>query len=385
MAQIIYNLNSIRAPLSGIGRYAAELLRAGQRANLPVLAAKNGNLYGGEKLVNLLSQLDKPTPQDAANWRALIGKIPFSRELYRHIDCLHFTRVAKKQFDNGAIYHDINFSHCQPTANRVTTIYDLSHQHYPETHPRHRVRFLYRYFRRLAKSTSPIITISHSVKQELVEHQGLNSERIHVTPLAADSCFRPRSADQCSKTLNQYNLRYKRFVLSVGTLEPRKNIPMILEAYSRLDRSLQNHFPLVIVGGRGWKSSRVTAQINRLEQQGVLRNLRFVPQSQLPHLYSAANTFIYPSLYEGFGLPLLEAMQSGCPSITSNGGALAELAAQHAITLDPHDSDAIHANLNKLLQDASLNALYTKLGPERAKNFNWSKTATQTHEIYNAI
>lgn len=385
MPQIIYNLNSIRAPLTGIGRYVTELLRAGQRAHLPIIAAKQGDLYSGENLAKLLSQLDRPVVQDAANWRALIGKVPFSRELYRHIDCLNFTRVAKKPFGNGAIYHDINFSHCQPTENRVTTIYDLSHQHYPETHPRHRVRFLNGYFRRLAKSTKPIITISHSVKQELVEHQGLNSQRIHVTPLAADPCFRPRSADECSKTLNQYNLRYKGFVLSVGTVEPRKNIPRILEAYSRLDRSLQNRFPLVMVGARGWKSKGVSAQLNKLEQQGVLRNLRFVPQSQLPHLYSAANTFVYPSLYEGFGLPLLEAMQSGCPSITSNRGALAELAAQHAIMLDPEDSDALYASLNTLLQDVSLNALYTKLGPERADNFNWSKTAAQTHEIYNAI
>ena len=181
----------------------------------------------------------------------------------------------------------------------------------------------------------PIITISNSIKSELVTDFQIDENRIYVTHLAANNNYYPRSEPECESTLNHYGLKYKKYILSVCTLEPRKNLNNVIDAYCKLEPSLQQTYPLVIVGMRGWKSSRLESKINRLQKQGRIIRLGFVPQSDLPVLYSSAKIFAYPSLYEGFGLPLLEAMQSGCACLTSNTGALEEVSNNHAFQIDP--------------------------------------------------
>jgi len=396
MKPIIYNLSSIRPPLTGIGRYSIELIREMllQRQNLT--AIKNGKSHSGANLAALLISFDQPVKNQPSpsyagqlistrKLRSIIGNIPLSRSLYRKLDRYNFSVLSKSLIANGAAYHDLNYSLSPNGSSCVSTVYDLSNVVCPETHPSHRVNYLNNYFKKLRSSDSKIITISHAVKSELMDHYGISANRIHVTHLAADGSFHPRTAEDCYSALEAHSLSYKKYILCVATLEPRKNLSAVLSAYESLDKQVQQEFPLVMVGPLGWKSSVLEKRIGQLNDSGVVKQLGFVSQSTLPFLYSGAAAFVYPSLYEGFGLPLLEAMQSGCPCITSNTGALAEVSNGSAIQVDPQESDDIAHQLNLLLHDPDLHSYYVSAGKRRASNFTWAKTASQTCEIYDSF
>ncbi len=395
MKHIVYNLNSIRPPITGIGRYAIELLRGNLRTNIQSSAVHNGNVYKNQSIPEMLDSFEQPTTSLGMNkplslslnqnYRQLIGNIPWSREIYRYLNSKRFTHLANSSLAAGAIYHDINYSPLQNAPRAISTVYDLSHQQCPDTHPHHRVRYLNRYFKQLAVSDNPVITISESIKNELIQSYELPAERIHVTHLAADECFRPHNKAEAEAVLSRYSLNYKQYLLSVGTLEPRKNLTTILTAYSTLDESIKQAFPLVIVGPQGWKSKPLEEQIDQLHKQGHIIKIGFVPQQQLPALYASAAAFVYPSIYEGFGLPLLEAMQSGCPCITSNAGSLAEVAKQHALKVNPLDGDDLASKITKLLQDTQLNSHYSIAALKRAADFSWDQTIRQTHKVYDSI
>jgi glycosyltransferase involved in cell wall biosynthesis len=396
MKPIIYNLNNIRPPLTGIGRYSIELIREMliQRPNLT--AIKNGKSHTGSNLAALLMSFDAPTKKQpstshadqlisARKLRSIIGNIPLSRSIYRKLDRYYFSLLSKPLITNGAAYHDLNYSLSPKSSSCVSTVYDLSNVICPETHPAHRVNYLNSYFEKLRSGDSKIITISDAVKSELMEYYGISNDRIDVTHLAADSSFHPRTAQECRSTLEAHTLSYKKYVLCVATVEPRKNLSAVLSAYELLDKHVQQEFPLVMVGPLGWKSTALEKRIRQLNDLGVVKQLGFVAQKKLPMLYSGATAFVYPSLYEGFGLPLLEAMQSGCPCITSNAGALAEVSNGSAIQVDPQKSDDIAQQLNLLLHNADLHSYYVNAGQQRASNFTWAKTAFKTCEIYDSL
>jgi alpha-1,3-rhamnosyl/mannosyltransferase len=396
MKPIIYNLNNIRPPLTGIGRYSIELIREVQIQRQNLTAIKNGKPHSGANLAALLMNFDEPannqpTPSyagrliSARKLRSIIGNIPLSRSLYRKLDSYNFSALSKPLIANGAVYHDLNYSLSPNGSSCVSTVYDLSNIVCPETHPTHRVNYLNNYFDKLRSGSSKIITISHAVKSELMEHYGIANNRIAVTHLAADSSFHPRTAQDCHSTLESHALTYKKYILCVATLEPRKNLSAVLNAYQLLDKQVQQEFPLVMVGPLGWKSSALEKRIVELNDSGVVKQLGFVSQASLPFLYSGAAAFVYPSLYEGFGLPLLEAMQSGCPCVTSNTGALAEVSSGAAIQVDPQKSDDIAQQLNRLLHDPDLRSYHDNAGQLRASNFTWAKTASQTCEIYDSL
>lgn len=385
MTAVVYNLNSIRPPITGIGRYAIELLRGGLGAEMEITAVRNRRLYDQSSLDSVFSELETTHRIETETLRKYGGKIPFSREIYRRLNASHFSRLADPLLSKGAICHDINYSFIPKRRSGLTTIYDLSHKKCPDTHPYHRVRFLDTYFSKLANSDYPIITISHNVKNDLLEAYDIAQERIHVTHLAADQQFHPREESQCAAILQRYKLKYKGYLLCVGTREPRKNLSSVLSAYCSLPDEMKQAYPLVIAGPSGWKHSQHEHRIQQLHEQGQIIKLGYVPQTDLPELYAAATAFIYPSLYEGFGLPLLEAMQSGCPCITSNSGALAEVADGNALQINPLDAEELADKLTVLLQDTDTNQHYANAGRQRAQMFSWSDTVAATHRIYESL
>lgn len=392
MKRVVYNISSIRAPLSGIGRYAVQLLSGLTQANYPVTAIHNRKSYSGERLLTLLNSFDVPnsttsTETAISYWRRHVGRIPFSRQIYRRLDKINFQKQVQ-HITKPCIVHDINFTGSAMPPKKwsdVSTFFDLSFLDHANTHPSSRVHYLRSYLRTMQQSDCQIITISNSIKQELIETQGISKERIHVTQLAADKQFQPRTDVDCLSVLNQYGLRFKQYVLCVGTLEPRKNLITVLDAFEAMDSELQQAFPLVVVGALGWKTGELTQRLIKLQQRGVLIRLGFIPQAQLPILYAAASLFLYPSLYEGFGLPVLEAMQSGCPVITSNSGALAELAGQAAITIEPTNAAALLESMSNLLEDKDQQNLYSEAGRKHAEKFSWQETVDQTIKVYHAL
>jgi len=221
----------------------------------------------------------------------------------------------------------------------------------------------------LARATL-IVTISESVRTEISEYFGFDKGLICVVPPGSELLGLESSAD----SIDLSGLP-KDYVLSVGTLEPRKNLGRLLEAHARL-RSRHSGFPrLVIAGGRGWRSEEFS---NLLKQQIIAGNvmvLGYVDDATLNILYRNAMALIYPSLYEGFGMPVIEAMSAGCPVVTSNCSGTAEAAGNAAILVDPTEVDDIEESVERVVNDDSLRINLSAMGTQRAREFSWNRTA----------
>ena len=359
------------------------------------MCVSKGQAFSGSSLERLLSDLEESNHQSPGKTGAMpnnatrllrntLSNLPYSRSAYSAIHRHSLTKTSQRWLAAGAKHHDLGYS-LDPREGHISTVYDLSNIVCASAHPKNRVRHLNAYFTKLRDSYSPVITISNAVKYELMKYYGIDKSRIQVTHLAASNAFCPRSITACRTTLENYSLTYKRYILCVATLEPRKNLARVLDAYSALDPETQAEYPLAMAGTVGWKSAALAKRAERLHEAGHIKQLGFVPQHDLPILYSGAAAFVYPSLYEGFGLPLLEAMQSGCPSITSNNGALAEVAGDGAILVEPTDVEELAYRLQQVLSDTDLQDNTRQLGLQRAKDFTWSKTARETCKVYDRL
>ena len=225
-----------------------------------------------------------------------------------------------------------------------------------------------------------IITISDYSKIDLIRYFGLHENKISVIPLGVDErWFVKPDADQLNKVRQQYQLPAN-FFLFVGTLQPRKNVAKLIDAHRRLPVSTREAFPLVIVGRLGWDSEDTVERL-RVEDPWV-RWLRYVPNEDLPGILRCAFALVFPSLYEGFGLPLLEAFASELPVITSNSTSLPEVAGDAAILIEPENIDSISNAMLALTEDSAKAQQLRDRGLLRAKSFTWNKTAMATLEIY---
>jgi glycosyltransferase involved in cell wall biosynthesis len=298
------------------------------------------------------------------------------------------TLIFQAQFSLGLLQHQVDLYH-EPNylayrfpGPSVITVHDLSWIRHPETHPKQRLTVMNRYFPRSLERAAAILTDCSFVKQELVEMFGLNPERVTPVLLGLSAEFFPRAPVECKSFLAKHGLAFGQYVLSVGTLEPRKNIPALIDAYSLLPAELQRRFPLVLVGMRGWLNSGLEARMKSLVERGVIKPLGYVPDSAMPLIYSGAAAFVFPSLYEGFGLPPLEAMACGVPVISSQSSSLPEVVGDAGILVDPQDVDAISDSLRRVLEDRAFAEGLAHKGIQRAAGFSWKRTAAETISVY---
>jgi glycosyltransferase involved in cell wall biosynthesis len=267
----------------------------------------------------------------------------------------------------------------------VVTVHDISYRLYPQHFPA-RVRWmlslLVPFSMRQAKR---VITVSHSAKRDILRHYDVPESKIAVTYEAAAPHFRPVERGEA---VRQINARYgidRDFVLSVGNLHPRKNLRRLVEAYARMPASLRSRYKLVIVGQALWHHSDIyRAAVDKGVQPDVIFT-GYVPDVDLVLLYNAATAFAYPSLYEGFGLPVLEAMACGTPVVTSSVSALPEIAGDAAILVDPHDAPALSSAMATVLSEPELAQGLSTAGLQRARSFSWQRTALETLEIYREV
>jgi glycosyltransferase involved in cell wall biosynthesis len=227
-----------------------------------------------------------------------------------------------------------------------------------------------------ARRASMIVTISEQSKRDIVERLNVQPGKVAVTYLAASPAFQPVSGQAIAEVKQRYGL--KSFILTVGTLEPRKNLSRLLQAYAWLNCSHQ----LVHVGPKGWQYDNILAQLDRLGLRERVRLLGYVPLDDLVGLYNAASLFVYPSLYEGFGLPILEAMACGCPVVTSNVSAMPEVAGEAAMLIDPYDVQAIAGAIQRVLGDPALADRMREQGFAQARRFSWERCAQETIGVY---
>ncbi|HEV2803026.1 MAG TPA: glycosyltransferase family 1 protein [Pyrinomonadaceae bacterium] len=265
----------------------------------------------------------------------------------------------------------------------IATIHDLSFEHLPETFKRRSWVQLRLTVRRTARTAAHIITSSEFSRRDLIETYNLAPERVTVALAAAPPHFRPATAEAVADMRRRYNIAGE-YVLAVGSIQPRKNLVRLVRAYSdlRRRRSHDKLPQLVLVGKRAWLYGET---LRAVERSGVASNVLFtgyVPERDLPALYTGALCFVYPSYFEGFGLPPLEAMQCGAAVIAGDRTSLPEVVGDAGLLVNPFDEDAIGASIARLIDDAELRAELKARGQARAARFSWAETARRTLQVY---
>ncbi len=263
----------------------------------------------------------------------------------------------------------------------VVTIHDLAYLRYPHVHPRGRRAYLTLLTRWTARRVRAVIAVSTYTAQEVEKLLSLPGERITVIYEGVDADYQPRPRDEVESFRRERGLP-ERYILCVGNLEPRKNLPRLVEAYARVRAP---GVPLVLLGPRGWEYDEIFRRVEALDLSGRVVFPGFVSREELPLWYNGATIMVYPSLYEGFGLPPLEAMACGTPVLTSNSSSLPEVVGTAGLQVPPDDTDAMAAEMQRLLDDATLRSELSQRGVERARLFSWTKMAQETADLYRRL
>lgn len=290
---------------------------------------------------------------------------------------------ALQPFQLGAfdLYHALAFVAPLPLAvPMIVTVYDLSFIHYPQRLPAARRVYLRLFTGLTCQRARRVSVISHSTGRDVERSLGIPAHKIDVAQPGYDPrLFHPLPADEIAAFKRAKHLP-ERFWLFIGTLEPRKNLTMLLEAYAALPPG--QRLPLVLGGGKGWDYEPIFAAVERYDLASWVQFPGFIPSDELAFWYNAAETFVYPSVFEGFGLPVLEALACGAPVIVSAASSLPEVAGEAGLTLPPHEVDAWTAALRRAGEDAAWRRDSRERGFEQAARFSWESTADHIIESY---
>jgi glycosyltransferase involved in cell wall biosynthesis len=262
------------------------------------------------------------------------------------------------------------------------TIHDMSLTLFPRYHPARRVLLNRPLVDVAAHRADAIITVSQSAKRDILRLYNLAPERVHVVHEAAAPSFQPiRDTMERERVRRRYDLA-DRFILYVGTIEPRKNLPKLIEGFARRRNSGDLPHQLVCAGPYGWLSRDIEDRIERLQIEHAIRFTGYVPFDDLPALYSLAELFVFPSLYEGFGLPVIEAMACGTPVITGSAGALSEIGGGAVEAVERLDAESLGDAMVGLARSRERRENLSALGLQRAHTFSWERAARETLDIY---
>jgi len=349
---------------AGVSNYNAQLLR-----HLPAIAPDLGLVaFSGDP--RFLPTADMTVQRPLWSTRRPLARIAWEQSglslASRRLDLLH-----------GAVYANPLLAAC-PT---VITVHDLTFVHHAQALKRFNRVYLRLITRLSARRAARVIAVSENTRRELIDWLALPPERIVTVPNGVSEEF-SLAAPAAVAAFRQQRHLPARFILFLGTLEPRKNVARLIEAFSRARLGADTY--LVIAGSKGWYYEQIFAQVAALAQRSSIIFPGFIPAEQLPWWYRAATVFVYPSLYEGFGLPVLEAMASGTAVITSNTSSLPEVVGDAAILVDPTDVDALAAAMVRLLNDEALRAQLSAAGVRQAAKFSWRRCAEETVAVYRA-
>jgi alpha-1,3-rhamnosyl/mannosyltransferase len=392
--KILVNICPLKQPLTGIGNYVLYLLQEildDQRIE-DVVGICHHRFYSRQqlqaKITALLTENIKmpSTTQGRHFQQSVIGLIKKIPKVYLLRLALHNSVLALHWFRyRDYIYWGGNYILPLLPFKRVVTVHDLSHIHYPACHTQQTVDYLNNVLAKMLQRAATVMVVSSATAQDVKKHfTAVHSKPLVVVNPAIDHQFRPHSQQEQHAICSKYCLP-KKYILALGTLEPRKNLLNVLAAYERLPVHTRNKYALVLVGHSGWKSADLLQKIHIMEQRGELYCLGYVPAIDLPALYSAAEVFIYASLFEGFGMPVLEAMASNTAVITSNCSAMPEVTGGTALLVDPHKIESIAQGLQRLLNDKSLRNNNCYAAYQRSKQFHWKKSYQALYSVLNNI
>ena len=267
------------------------------------------------------------------------------------------------------------------SVSTVVTIHDMSLRLYPQCHPVRRLLLNRPLMQVAVRKASAIVTVSNSTRRDLLRLHGVAADRVSVVHEAASPAFRPiRDRVRLELMRAKYRLP-ERFILYVGTIEPRKNLGRLMAAVAEARAAGIPHH-LVCVGPYGWSSGDLTGLIERLDLTPYVHFTGYVPFEDLPTLYNLGELFVFPSLYEGFGLPVVEAMACGTPVITANSSSLGEIAGDAAITVDPSSTEALAQAIRGLAMDEQQRRDLSQRGRQQSRLFSWTQTAKEMLAVY---
>jgi glycosyltransferase involved in cell wall biosynthesis len=292
------------------------------------------------------------------------------------------SRFSLKTFD---LYWEPNIVPIEHIRSRhvVTTVHDFSFQHYPECLPQERKEYLQKHFWKNIGKSDRIITGSNYVKDEIVGRLNYADADVEVIYHGIDhECFKEYDHSLLREFAAAHNLPGK-FILFVGSIEPRKNLKNALLAYNSLPQAFKREYKFVLAGFSGWNNDEIMNSIRR-EKENILY-LGYLSDPDLAYLFNLASLLIYPSLYEGFGLPPLEAMACGTPVIVSNSSSLPEVCKDAAYYIDPLSIESIREGIVKVISDSELRSMLRQKGLERAQLFSWDTSARKHLSLFNEV
>ncbi|MBF0677164.1 glycosyltransferase family 1 protein [Pseudomonas sp.] len=372
--RIALNASILRAPRTGIGQYLVELVQA--LATDPNLELQ---LFNGWNW-----QPDLPTTALPGYSRlsSLIKRcVPNAYALRRRIEQQRFERGTR----DATLYHDPSLWPFTFDGPMVMTLHDLTHVHFPDTQPKDRLAAIERHAVTSVEQARHILVDSQFIGDEVRHYYGVPIERVTVAPLGCSARFHPRPSVQLTARLQSLNLQPGRYLLCVGTLEPRKNLQVVLRAYQHLPPTLREHYPLIIVGMAGWRPEQLAAPLQRALATGQVRLLGYQDDNTVAELMAGARLLLFPSLYEGFGLPVLEAMASGTPAILTRTSALPEVAGEAGTYIDAHADRACAESIQRLIEDQPYWQQKRDAGLLRAEMFSWQRCARITASVYRQV
>jgi glycosyltransferase involved in cell wall biosynthesis len=356
----------------GAGNYIIQLIRALIAANTEdefvVFAQPRG-----PSLINL----PEPNPIE---WVIVKDRNPGPRLLWEQV---RFPGLISKS--GVELLHSLHYTRPLrlPCAS-VVTFHDMTFFLYPELHTRARRLFFPPVIRMSARRADALIAVSDSTRQDAIRVLGISPEKIFTTQLGVDASFESvKDNGEKSRVIQKYDLPEK-FILYVGLIEPRKNLPLLISAYKRLIEHDMD-YKLVLVGRYGWMYDQVLAQIADLALESMVQLVGYVPQEDLPLVYNLSSLFVYPTIYEGFGLPVLEAMACGVPVITSDVSALPEIVGEDGKLVPVNDVEALTKAMVLGLSDMDLRQKLINNGLLRAAKFSWERTAQLTLQVYQHV
>ena len=377
--RVLFNGVTLLKPRTGIAHAAANVHAA--------LAAAHPDdtfyLYPGSTISRAAARLfkpksgapgapKKPNPLKALARRALggVAKLGFAA---------HFQSVARLGgFD---LYHEPNFVPFRTGLPLVVTVFDLSVLLYPQWHPAERVKAHEATYKRGLALADHVIVGTEAVRREALQHLGLAPERVTAMLCGIGPQFRPQQPAAIAEVRARYSLP-PRYTLYVGTIEPRKNVGTLLRAFCALPGELREACPLVLAGGWGWKTDTERELFETEAKPRGARHIGYVPDADLPALYAGAEALLYPSFYEGFGMPPVEAMACGTAAVTSLADAVREAVGRAALTIDAHDAAGWRDALARIAADREFLHEYRTRGPAHAATFTWEKCAATVYGAY---
>lgn len=312
--------------------------------------------------------------------RVLRTKAPTSRTgirvLWEHL--VAPWHISAAQFD--VVHSMLNVVPLAAPTRHVVTVHDLSFMRTPGAHPTHRRWYLTAATWLSARRATAVLADSQATKHDVTELLGVDPAQVHVVYPGREAAFRPRS-DASIQAFRREERLDRPFVLFVGTLEPRKNVDVLVRAFDLVARS-GFEGDLVLAGGSGWATQAIDAALLESPVRNRIHRIGYVKQEDLPYWYCAADLVVYPSSYEGFGIPVLEAMASGTPVITSNRSSLPEVAGNAALTVDPQDIPQLAAAMTDVLASPERRTQMSERGLVQARKFDWTVAAEQCLSLY---